>query len=256
MSFAYVSDFTTYHHFFIRRWGGMYDLLLREQMASNSDASKGKPQILNDSTLKNAFNGIFSGFFRMHLQKYTDITKTRFAGHIKNDEGLKPIDELYKQLNVSEDSIESNSEAKLSKQQRELNALIKEHHEEWVAFLKTAQDFLITTLRANNITVVESEIAEFKLVETRQALRDRLTELKLDPFSETAVLTVRDYLYHKTIVSIRNTFYRQQQPEEISQMKKHLKNLKSTFSQIITDEEALLTAQRTAMATLSLKETA
>jgi|GEM_PF-2039524 len=251
-STPFISYFSTPSKLFINQWTALHELLLRDP--AHAEEKQTEPELVDDETLINAFNGPFSGFFRMALDQYRHISQKRFASHIANDEGLHGIDGLNKKLDLSDREAKDISAAKLDKHQRALNTLLKEHYDAWVDFIRQARETLLDALKENGIPVAESETTEMYLKDNRVDIQTRLIDLKLEPFSDTTVLNVADYLQFKATIAINNAFYKNQQPDEIAQMKQHLKRLKNTFTQLRNGEQQLLDQHKEAYQTLASEQ--
>lgn len=251
-STPFISYFSTPSKLFINQWTALHELLLRDPAHAHDNQSE--PELMDDQTLINAFNGPLSGFFRMALDEYRHISQKRFASHIATDEGLHGIDGLNKKLHLSDREVTDVSAAKLDKHQRALNILLKDHYDAWIDFIHGARKTLLEALKDNSIPIAESEETEMYLKDNRAEIQSRLIDLKLESFSDTTVLTIADYLHLKATIAINNAFYRNQQPDEIAQMKQHLKRLKNTFTQLRNDEQQLLNQQKEAYQTLASEQ--
>lgn len=247
-SAAFVGYFATPSKLFINQWTALHELILRDRPTSEQRGND--PEIIDDEALINTFNGPLSGFFRASMTQYRQISQQYFASHIANDEGLHGIEDLNKQLKLTDNDVKNISSAKLDKHQRALNTLIKEQYHAWEDFMHQAHDTVITALKNNTIPIADNEITEMHVKDNRAELSSRLTDLKLENFSSDTVLNISDYLRYKAIIAINNAFYRNQQPDEIAQIKQHMKRLKNTFSQLTSDEQQLLDQQKEAYAQL------
>lgn len=241
-------NISTYTRVFLSEWQAFKAFLQRygrsikrQYEAANEPDERVQSDILTEEEIHSAFNGPLQIIFRLLAKELAVFLRVKVEFKFRNDDIFIKHKVKYDDVLANEEMVNLN-EGSLTGLQKRLNDLVSEIDEQWQELVEEAQTVLLQTIIEDQaVQLSETEIREFKDIETERDLEHRFIDLALT-FPKTAKkqsLSLRQYFLLKTSAAIQSSINRQHLPLEKADVEKKIKNMQAVFNQIAETEQQL-----------------
>lgn len=214
---------------------------IKDQIHSTNDITTLSNQQIND-----AQNGPFQRFYQSHLQAYTAIAKIEIALNFIKEDTFKETENVVEiTFDVPKQLLDTMEFSTLQSLRDNLNALTKEHHEQWVTQTKNWTETLLAELKKNKILLSDSERQEFSTNQPISEINERFVEFKIPfPKLKESDANFQQYFILKSTLAIHSALSRAQQPHGEKEIDVAIKELKTPLKNIANMEEELAKTQQ------------